>query len=169
MAAICGAGIGGCASKITRSANRTTPCSRRVASSSGENWTSFIGSASVDANVALCANGASTRMARRVSAACTGDPWLQIGAQLPDFREQHHVEHLAQVAHAACAASTALEADHAFHCGHMAKTPEPESVFKVGEFLAQLVQVPVVVRVSVHRKPCGLDAVAHFIGLRPVA
>jgi 2,4-dienoyl-CoA reductase-like NADH-dependent reductase (Old Yellow Enzyme family) len=47
---------------------------------------------------------------------CNGTDWhasgIQVGAQLPDLREQHHVQHLAQVAHAAGAAGAALEADH---------------------------------------------------------
>ena len=56
----------------------------------------------------------------------------QLGAQRPDFRRQHHIQHLAQVAHAARAASAALEADHAFHRGDMAKAPEAKGVFQSG-------------------------------------
>jgi hypothetical protein len=64
-------------------------------------------------------------------------------AGLPDLGEQHHLQHLAQVAHAAGAAGAALEADDALHRGDVAEAPEPERVFQVREFLAELVQVPV--------------------------
>jgi hypothetical protein len=75
----------------------------------------------------------------------------------PDLREQHHIQHLAQVAHAAGAAGAALEADDPLHGGDMAEAPEAEGVFQVGEFLAQLVQVPVLLRVAVDGQPGLLD------------
>src|SRR4051794_1011614 len=84
----------------------------------------------------------------------------KIRTNLPDLREQHHVEHLAQIAHPAGAAGSALEADHAFHRRHMAKAPEAEGVFQVGELLSELVQVPVRMRVAVHGEPRGLHAFA---------
>ena len=67
----------------------------------------------------------------------------QICAQLPDFRKQHHVQHLAQVADAAGAAGAALEADDAFDRGDVAKAPEAEGVFQVGKFFAELVQIEI--------------------------
>src|SRR5436305_13112120 len=94
---------------------------------------------------------------------------LQVGAQLPDLRKQHHVEHLAQVPHAARAARAALEADDALHGRHVAEAPEPERVFEVGELLAQLVQVPVTIRVAVHHQPRLLHLVARHVRLGPVA
>ena len=76
---------------------------------------------------------------------------LQLGAQAPDLGKQYHVQHLLEVAHAAGAARAALEADDALHRGQVAEAPEAEGVFEVGEFFAELVQVPVVVRVAVDR------------------
>ena len=69
--------------------------------------------------------------------------WLQIRAQPPDFRKQHHVQHLAQVAHATGAAGAALEADDAFDRGGVAEAPEAEGVFPVGEFFAEWEQVEI--------------------------
>ena len=94
---------------------------------------------------------------------------LQVGAQLPDLRKEHHVEHLAKIAYAARAAGATLESDHPFHAGHVAEAPEAEGVLDVGELFAQLVEVPVRMRRPVDGEPGGLDAVAGLVGLRPVA
>ena len=73
--------------------------------------------------------------------------WLQIRAQPPDFRKQHHVQHLAQVAHAAGAAGAAVEADDAFDRGDVAEAPKAEGVFRIGEFFGELEQVELLFRV----------------------
>ena len=51
----------------------------------------------------------------------------------------------------------------------MAEAPEAEGVFQVGEFFAQLVQVPVLLGVAVDLQPGLLDRVAGLVGLGPVA
>ena len=51
----------------------------------------------------------------------------------------------------------------------MAKAPEPERVFEVGQLFAELVQVPVRLGVAVDDEPRLLDAFARFVGRRPVA
>ena len=124
------------------------------------------------------AAAASRRSSRRTHAraACRARPAnappaarasdLEIRAQLPDLGEQHDVEHLAQVADAAGAAGAALEADHALDRRHVAEAPEPEHVLEVGQLLAELVQVPVRLRVAVDDEPGLLDAFARRVGLR---
>ena len=51
----------------------------------------------------------------------------------------------------------------------MPEAPEAEGVFEVGEFFAELVQIPVFLGVAVHLQPGLLDRVAGLVGLRPVA
>ena len=79
--------------------------------------------------------------------------YLQIRTQLPYLRKQHHIEHFAQVAHAACAAGAAFEADDAFDRGDVAKAPESECVFEIGEFFAELVEIKILFRVAVDDQP----------------
>ena len=51
----------------------------------------------------------------------------------------------------------------------MAEAPQPEGIFQVGQFLAQLVQVPVRLRVAVHDQPGLFDLGIGLVGLCPVA
>ena len=95
--------------------------------------------------------------------------YLQNCPQRPDFGKQHHVEHFPQIAHAASAARTSLEADYALHSGDMAKTPKPEGVFEVGQFLGQLVQVKELLGVAVGHQPGLLYFNTFNIALRPIA
>ena len=45
----------------------------------------------------------------------------------------------------------------------MAEAPEAEGVFEIGEFLAELVQIPVPLRVAVDREPGLLDGVGERV------
>src|SRR6185437_16705614 len=94
---------------------------------------------------------------------------LQVGAQLPDLRKEHDVEHLAQVAHAGGAAGAALEADDALDRRYVTEAPEAEDVLEVGELLAELIEVPVGGRIAIDDEPRLLDPVAGHVRLRPVA
>src|SRR5438445_13824013 len=86
----------------------------------------------------------------------------EIGAQLPDLGEQHDVEHLAQIADARGAAGAALESDDALDRGHMAEAPEAKRILEVGELLAELVQVPVRLRIAIDHEPCRFDRIARL-------
>ncbi len=121
------------------------------------------GSGRGDAPVAVNGVEGMARRRRRLR----GDS--QTRAQFPDLRKQHHIQHAPQIAHAARAASAPLEADHALHRGHVAEPPEAEGIFQVRELLAQLVQVPVALRIAIDGKPGGFHCIALGIGLRPVA
>nr|GEU28320.1 hypothetical protein [Tanacetum cinerariifolium] len=78
------------------------------------------------------------------------------------FREQHHVQHLAQVIDAVRAAGAGLEANHALHRGHVAEAPQAKRGFQVHQLFGQLVQRPVCARVPVHGGPGGLDRIVRL-------
>ena len=94
---------------------------------------------------------------------------LQRCPQRPDFRKQHHIEHLAQVAHATGTTRAALKTDDALDRGDVAKAPKAKRVLQISEFFAQLVQVPVCFWVAVGDQPSLFDGIACCVGLRPVA
>ena len=51
----------------------------------------------------------------------------------------------------------------------MAKAPEAERVLEVGEFFAELVEIPIRFRVAIGDQPGLLDVIVGFVGLGPVA
>src|SRR5690606_9658964 len=79
--------------------------------------------------------------------------WVSVSQRSPhspDFGEQHDIQHFAQVADPSRPTCAALEADNAFNRGDMTETPKPEGVFNVGQFLTELVQITMRMRVTVN-------------------
>src|SRR5450631_1588342 len=78
---------------------------------------------------------------------------LKRGANLPEFGEQHDVEHLAQVPRPAGAAGAALEADDPLHRGDVVEAPAAEIVLEIDQLLGELIDLPMRRRFAVDRFP----------------
>mmetsp|Transcript_670 Transcript_670/g.1490 ORF Transcript_670/g.1490 Transcript_670/m.1490 type:complete len:217 (+) Transcript_670:452-1102(+) len=171
MAKASGRGPGGCRPTVPGTATRRRAmarCSRRTIPSSGKRsrWCGAWRLRRPRCSRCRTRVAGATACDRGVLPGCSG---LELRAQGPQFREQHHIQHLAQVADAAGAAGAALEADDAFHRRYMAEAPEPEGVFQVHQLLAHLVEIPVRLRVAVDGQPGLFDALVGATGLGPVA
>ena len=90
-------------------------------------------------------------------------------SQVPQLREEDHVEHAAQVADAGRPARSRLEADHPLDRRHVAEAPKPERILEIGQFLTELVQIPMRRGVAIGNEPRRLDTVTGRVGQRPVS
>jgi response regulator RpfG family c-di-GMP phosphodiesterase len=80
------------------------------------------------------------------------------GPDAQQLGEEGLFEHPFEIGHARGAAGAALEADNALDRLQMPEAPALEMVFEIDQLLGQLVEIPVILRVAVNRRPGCLDA-----------
>src|ERR1700686_1812466 len=105
------------------------------------------------AKVWLTANAASpgNTPCRRAARARCRSGLSQLRPDLPEFGEQHHVQHLPQIENTRGAASAPLESDDPLDCRDVVEAPAAEIVLEIPQLFGQLIQFPVTCRFPVHR------------------
>src|ERR1700744_4244469 len=96
-------------------------------------------------------------------------PGSHRGPHLPQLRKEPELQRFGEIRPAAGAAGAALVADDAFDRLQMMKAPDLELVIQIDKALGQFVQLPLLLGVVVHAKPCARDLLARLIGFTEVA
>src|SRR5690606_31075277 len=84
---------------------------------------------------------------------------LQFRTQMPQFRKEFHIQHLAQVGNARRSARPALQSDDPLHRRHMIEPPAAEIILEIDQLLGQFVEAPIFVGL-------GIGAFARALGRR---
>ena len=99
------------------------------------------------------ASPGNTPMPTRSTGRCRSDR-SQLRPDLPEFGEQHDVEHLSQIGNPRRTTGALLEFDDPLHRRHMVETPAAEIVLEIHQLFRELVQLPEPGRVLIDRQPC---------------
>jgi branched-chain amino acid transport system substrate-binding protein len=96
-------------------------------------------------------------------------PPLKGGAQIPQLREQAHIDQATQIGHALCAAGARPAADDALDRRRVTEAPLSKEVLEVDKLLAKLVCIPMPARVAVDLGPGRLHGRVGPVCRAPVA
>ena len=87
----------------------------------------------------------------------------------PEFREERAFKGSLQVSDAGRTAGTGLVTNDPFYRLHVAESPLLEPIFNVDQFLGELVQIKVVLRFAINRKPYIAHQWVRQVGLTKIA
>src|SRR6516225_6966467 len=94
---------------------------------------------------------------------------LQVGSYFPEFREKRALERGLQIPDAGGAAGTGLVTDDAFDRFHVAKSPLLEPIFDIDQFLGKFIEIKMLLRLAIDRKPDVAHPWVRVVGLGKIA